>query len=174
MSAETGVALVVVACGSMTVRAAHGAGALPEGGLGFDVGEERTGDGVEERVEVAFGRLRRRGVAGVDLADREASDSGFSYGPEERGGLVQRYRALGDGAEALGHARGECGVDGQRHVDVDAEERAGEGVEESGVDESVAGTESEAWDGEVDAIAADAFCERAEELRIAGGGGVVE
>ena len=80
--------------GSGVGREGEGAGALPEGGAGFDVGEEGAGDGGEEGVEVFLGRGRGC-VGGVDFADGEAGDGGLGHRPEEG-------RALVDGDETLG------------------------------------------------------------------------
>ena len=64
-------------------RGLHGADALPEGGLGVDVGEEGAGDAAEERVEIGGGGLRERARAAVDFGDGPVGGGGFGDGPED-------------------------------------------------------------------------------------------
>jgi len=144
------------------------AGALPVGGLGFDVAEERACDGAEEGVEIILRRRCNDEVAGGDFADGEAGDRGFGDGPEERGALIEGDDSLGGGEETLRHAGGESGVDGEGKVDVGAEESSGEGIEESGVDEGVVGAGGEAREGEVDVFGSHSVDEAAEEWSVDG------
>jgi len=144
------------------------AGALPVGGLGFDVAEERACDGAEEGVEVILRRRRNNEVSGGDFADGEAGDRGLGDGPEERGALIEGDDSLGGGEETLRHAGGESGVDGEGKVDVGAEESSGEGIEESGVDEGVVGAGGEAREGEVDVFGSHSVDEAAEEGSVDG------
>ena len=89
-------------------------GALPEGGLGVDVGKEGAGDAGKEGVEVGLGGWRGgwNGISGGNLADGEACDGGFGYRPEQSSTLAEADETLGAGQEALCHAGGEGGVDG--------------------------------------------------------------
>ena len=115
--------------------------ALPEGGLGVDVGEERAGDVGEEGVEIGDGWRRDGAVSRVDLGDGVAGDGGLGDRPDEGVVLTDGGVALGGGGEALGHAGGEGEVDGEREARARAEEGAGDGVEDGGVDEAFARAE---------------------------------
>ncbi len=125
------------------------AGALPEGGFGVDVGEEGAGDLGEERVEVGGGGLRQGAGADGDFGDGVVGGGGFAEGPEEGVVLSGGGEALRGGGETLGHAEGEGEVDGEREAWAGAEEGAGDGIEDCGVDEAFAGAEVVVREGEV-------------------------
>ena len=101
-----------------------GASALPEGGFGVDVGEERGGDLSEESVDVEGGGLRQGARADLDLGDAAVGDGRFVERPEDCVVLAAGGESLGDGSETLGHAEGEPDVDGERIARARAEEGA--------------------------------------------------
>ena len=126
-----------------------GARSLPEGSLGVDVGEERRGDLSEEGVDVESGGLRQRARADVDLGDAAVGDGRFVERPEDCVVLAAGGESLGDGGESLGHAEGETDVDGERIAGARAEEGARYGIEDGGVDKTLAGAEIIVAEGEV-------------------------
>ena len=64
---------------------------------------------------------------------------GFGDGPDDGVGLAGGDEALGGGGESLGHAEGEAEVVGEGEARLGAEECAGDGIEDGGVDEAFAG-----------------------------------
>ena len=80
-------------------------------------------------------------------------------GPEDRIVLTGGGEALRYGGKALGHAKGEADIDGERITGAGVEEGAGDGVEDGGVDEAFAGAEIVVGDGEVDCC--ERFCQGA-------------
>ena len=124
-------------------------GALPEGCFGIDVGEEGAGDEGEQAVEISGAGLRDGAWGDLHLGDGEVGGSGFGERPEE--GVILRGggEALCRGGQTASHAEGEAEVDGERKAGPRAEEGAGDGVEDCGVDEAFAGAEIVVGDGEV-------------------------
>ena len=84
-----------------------------------------------------------------DFGDGVVGDGGFAEGPEEGVVLSGGGEALRGGREALCHAEGEAEIDGEREARARAEERAGDGVEDGGVDEAFARAEIVVGQGEV-------------------------
>ena len=125
------------------------ASALPEGGFGFNIAEERAGDLGEERVEVWGDGLRQGARANGDLCDAVVDGGRFAEGPKESVVLSGGGEALRDGCKALGHAEGEADVDGQREAGARAEEGASDGIEDGGVDEAFARAEVVVGQGEI-------------------------
>ena len=107
-------------------------------GFGVDVGEEGAGDLGEEGVEVSGDRLRQGAGADGDFGDGAVARGGLAEGPEEGVVLSGGGGALRASGEALGHAQGEGDVDGEREARASAEEGAGDGIEDCGVDQAFA------------------------------------
>jgi hypothetical protein len=130
-------------------RGLDGAGPLPEGGFGVDVGEERGGDLSEERVEIRGGGLRQGTRADIDFGDGVVGGGCLAEWPEEGVVLSGGGEALGGGCETPCHAEREAEVDCQREAGAGAEKGAGDGIEDRGVDQAFAGTEVVVGRGEV-------------------------
>jgi len=125
------------------------AGALPEGGFGVDVGEERARDEGEETVEVAICRLRQGAWRDLHLGYGEVGDSCFGQRPEQGVVLCGGCVALRRGGEASCHAEREAEIDSEWKAGARAEEGAGDRVEDRGVHEAFAGAEFVVGDGEI-------------------------
>ena len=115
--------------------------ALPEGGLGVDVGEEGAGDLGEETVDVAGDRLEEGAGADVHFSDRAVAGGGFAERPDDRVVLSDGGEALRRGCETFCHPDGEAEIDREGISGAGAEEGARDGVQDRGVDEAFAGAE---------------------------------
>ncbi len=122
---------------------------LPEGGFGVDVGEEGAGDLGEETVDVGGDGLEEGAGADVDFGDGAVAGGGFVDRPDEHVVLTGGGEALRRGGETLGHAQRQAEVDGERVSGAGAEEGAGDGIEDGGVDEAFARAEIVVGYGEV-------------------------
>ena len=92
-------------------------------------------------VEVGSDGLREGAGADVDFGDGVVGDGGFAERPEEGVVLSGGGEALRGGGETLCHAEGEAEVDGEGEAGARAEEGAGDGIENRGVDEAFARAE---------------------------------
>jgi len=116
-------------------------GPLPEGSLGLDICEQRTGDDGEDRVQVGAGGLRNGSMAGVHLDDGVTGYCGLRDRPKKRVVLPERGIPLSDCAKPFRHAERERQVDGQGKARAGAVQGPGDGVEDCGVDQALAGAE---------------------------------
>jgi hypothetical protein len=125
------------------------ADALPGGGFGIDIAEERAGDLGEQGVEVGSGGLGEGAGADLNFGDGVVGCGCGGDGPDEGIVLIAGGESLGVSGEALGHAEGEAEIDGEGEAGARGEESSGDGVEDGGVDEAFARAEVVAGYGEV-------------------------
>ena len=151
-------------CGDSGAVGDGGSCALPEGGLGVDIGEEGTGDLGEHGVEIGAGGLRDGAVVRFHLEDGEAGDGRLGDRPEDRVGLIGGGEALRGGCEAVEHARREGEIERERKARRGAEERARGGIEDGRIDQAGRRGKGVARDAQVCFRGEDSQGERAERL----------